>query len=87
MNAKMKRTDKEKAETERRRNLPRNRECMDPEKVHHCEFDHCIRLANIGIADVWVCDRHIEWAMDLAFRPLEDARRRARVDLLVERNT
>ena len=40
---------------------------------HHCEFEDCIGLAPVGIAEVWVCTHHIEWAMDLAFEPMKEA--------------
>jgi hypothetical protein len=53
----------------------------DPEKLscHHCEFERddkyerCDDLAPVKIQEVWVCTRHIQWAMDLAFKPVKDA--------------
>jgi hypothetical protein len=47
----------------------------DPEKLscHHCEFEQCDELATVMIQQVWVCTHHIEWAMELAFKPVKDA--------------
>ncbi len=39
----------------------------------HCEFEQCDELAPVKIQEVWVCTRHIKWAMDLAFKPVKEA--------------
>ena len=47
----------------------------DPEKLpcKHCSFPKCDELAPIGIQDLWLCFEHIEWAMELALKPVKDA--------------
>ncbi len=47
----------------------------DPEKMscHHCTFENCDALANVRIQEVRICTKHIQWAMELAFKPVKEA--------------
>lgn len=47
----------------------------DPEKMSckHCEFENCDELAPVRIQEVCICTKHIDWAMDLAFKPVKEA--------------
>lgn len=44
---------------------------MDDER--HCEFEGCDELAPVRIQEVCICTHHIQWAMDLAFKPVKEA--------------
>jgi len=42
-------------------------------KDTYCDFEKCDELAPVMIQNVWVCTRHIDWAMKLAFKPVKEA--------------